>query len=221
MWSGHWWAVHAGGWGRWHCTEAWGLVAASVDHIVEPSKIDELMQIITIQSLLAQFAHPQVRAELLIGHFWLNVNPNILPAIDNLWWTHLPHWLGHGFGAGSPRSEMAAHHLYKLIHKSKEQIMPNMQEGKTCPSYSEWYATLEILASDRYWSQMPAEDRCTHILVATDNKKMKKSLSQEDESCSISTTKTVENKSTRPKRNLLKSMKKSNVKKSIYDKRKK
>ena len=86
--------------------------------------------------------------------------------------------------------------------------MPNMQEGKTRPSYSGWYATLEILASDRYWSQMPAEDHCTHILVATENKKMKKCLSQEDESCSSSTAKTIENKSTRPNRNLLKSVKK-------------
>ena len=136
------------------------------------------------------------------------MNPNILPAIDNLRWTLLPRWLGHGFAAASPRSEMAAHHLYKLIHKSKEQIMPNMQEGKMCPSYSEWYETLEILAADRYWSQMPAEDRCIHILVAIENKKMKKCWSQEDESCSSSTTKTIENKSTRPKRNLLKSVKK-------------
>ena len=90
-----------------------------------------------------------------------------------------------------------------------------MQEGKTCPSYSKWYATLEILASDRYWSQMPAEDHCTHILVATENKKMKKCFSQEDESCSSGDAKTFENKSTRPKMNLMK-----NVKKSIFDQRK-
>ena len=36
------------------------LVVASVDHIIEPSKMDKLKQTITIQYLLAHFAHPQV-----------------------------------------------------------------------------------------------------------------------------------------------------------------
>ena len=103
----------------------------------------------------------------------------------------MPHWLLHGFAAASPRSEMAAHHLYKQIHKNKEQMMTNMLEGKKCVYITvSGMAPLEM-ASDRYWSQMPAENHCTHILVATENKKIKKSLTQEDESCSSNNGKTT------------------------------
>ena len=115
---------------------------------------------------------------------------------------------------------MAAHHLRKLIHKSKEQMIPNMQEGKTFMSYCEWYTALETLAFDSYWSQTPAEERCTHILTPTENKKMK-SLCQENNSCSSCDGKAVKNKSTRAKGNQIEGIKKSNVKKLIYTKKKK
>lgn len=51
-----------------------------------------LSSAIAVQSLLAQFAHPDVRGDFINGRFGLNVNSNLLPRLDELRWSIFPRW---------------------------------------------------------------------------------------------------------------------------------
>jgi hypothetical protein len=123
-----------------------------------------LTEVVMLQSLLAQFAHPQVRADLVAGLFGFNINSSILPVLDELRWTLFPRWRGGGFEMSRATSRAASQHLQLLIAKSEKLLITNYNSIDLCLTYSEWYHTLETLASDRYWDRVPSDDRCTHIL---------------------------------------------------------
>jgi len=156
-----------------------------------------LEQLIQIQSLLAQFAHPTVRADFVNLKFGYSLSPDILPQLDELRWTLFPRWhLGSLIGS-NPRFSSAANHLRKLISLS-EDIMVSNNESKTPKrSYREWYSILELIASSRYWKKTAIDDRCTHIVredssssssdfvsqnCDIDNQRMKHSLSKKKQS---------------------------------------
>ena len=121
---------------------------------------------VSIQSLLAQFAHPQVRADLHNGKFGYNVNPNILGQIDDLRWTLMPRWQNGGLVSAQTRSDYAANHMIKLLEKSTDVLSSDPNSLEAGLTYEEWFDTLMTISKDRYWDRVSADDRCTHILTS-------------------------------------------------------
>ena len=130
----------------------------------QPPKQETMSTMISIQSLLVQFAHHQVRADFINGCFGCNVNPNLLPRIDEIRWLLLPRWLSGNFSPASMRSQSAAYHFSQLIERSDDLLLTDTDAIDECLTYKEWFTTLSIIASNRYWSRTPPENRCTHIL---------------------------------------------------------
>lgn len=139
-------------------------VAGNLARVKLQCSLIDLPMVISIQSLLAQFAHSQVRADLDNRKFGLNVNSNLLPAIDELRWTLFPRWTEGGFGVAESRSREAAQHMQHLLAKDDQIFITGQGTVDQCLTYSEWYTTLETLAIDRYWSRTDVQSRCTHIL---------------------------------------------------------
>jgi hypothetical protein len=54
--------------------------------------------------------------------------------------------------------------MVRLLSRSDELLLIGSQES--CLTYREWFDTLETLAVDRYWSRVPSEQRCTHIVLS-------------------------------------------------------
>ena len=108
-----------------HGEHGWDAGAASckentVAAATPLTEVSQLMMTIAIESLLSQFAHPGVRADLVNRKFACNVNPNLLPEIDNLRWTLFPRWLGSGLEAAAESYQRAAEHLRRLVGRSEE-----------------------------------------------------------------------------------------------------
>jgi hypothetical protein len=43
-------------------------------------------------------------------------------------------------------------------------FLTDLDDAEGCLTYNEWLTTLETIAADRYWSKVPSESRCTHIV---------------------------------------------------------
>jgi len=123
----------------------------------------DLAMVVSLQSLLAQFSHPQVRGDFLNCKFGSNINPILLTQLDMIRWTVCPRWLRGDFAAADKRSRIAANHIQKLLSRSSE-VWYLTDDKNASMTYSEWFATLEIIAADRYWDKVPYEQRCIHIL---------------------------------------------------------
>jgi hypothetical protein len=95
-------------------------------------------KIVAIHSLLAQFSHPQVRADFVNGKFGIGVNPGILPVLDELHWTIFPRWLGSGFSAAKHRNENAVDHLKLSISSSPDIFLTNIENADQCLACHEW-----------------------------------------------------------------------------------
>jgi hypothetical protein len=121
---------------------------------------------VSVQSLLIQFSNAQVRADLINGRFGCHINPQLLNRIDDLRWTLLPRWQSGSLSTPKDRERKVVDHMIKLLSRSEELLLVDSPEK--CLTYKEWFSTLETIDADRYWSRVPCEQRCTHI-VASDS----------------------------------------------------
>lgn len=128
----------------------------------------ELTTMVSFQSLLVQFSHPQVRADFACGVFGCNINPSLLPRIDQLRWTLLPRWQSGSVNTPNLRMAMAAQHWAHLVARSERLFLTDNEDAEQCLTYNEWFSTLDNIAADRYWGRVPAEKRCTHLLLDKD-----------------------------------------------------
>jgi hypothetical protein len=148
-----------------HINPGYGEVPLVNAASVAPNK---LAAVISVQAVLNQFSVPKVRADFISGRFGCNINPNLLPRIDEFRWTLFPQWQTKGAIFTNATSEQASFHLDKLLVKSDELLLTSMDVMEDCLSYRDWMNALELIASSRYWERTPAESRCTHI-ICSDN----------------------------------------------------
>lgn len=120
--------------------------------------------LIKIQSMLSQFSHPKVRADFLNGKFNVTINPNLLQSIDELRWTLFPRWRGGELLVHDTIMESAARHCCWLIERRDEVMHIGHSDTDTSLTYAQWFDTLDLIASDKYWAKVPTDERCTHIL---------------------------------------------------------
>ena len=79
--------------------------------------------VLSIQSLLAQFANSQVGADFVSGSFNCKVDPKLLARIDDLRWSLFPRWQSGGFQAAAVSSLRAAQHWNLLVSKSYQLLL--------------------------------------------------------------------------------------------------
>lgn len=120
--------------------------------------------VISLQSLLGQFALPQVRADFVNGRFSQKMRRELLPKLDEVRCCLFPRWHGKSIISAVERNVGAAQHLLKLMSRDKEAFVTNLSDIHGCLTYEEWFSFLETLASDPYWDRVPVNDRCAHIL---------------------------------------------------------
>ena len=89
--------------------------AVKTDMSLRSCDEDLLPAVVAIQSLLGQFAHPQVRADFVQQRLGCHINANLLPQIDKLRWSLFPRWVGGSLESAKVKSHAAAGHLKKLI----------------------------------------------------------------------------------------------------------
>ena len=123
-----------------------------------------LPKILSCLSLLSQFSHPQVRADFINGKFGPLIDPNILAQLDELRWILLPRWQPGSLVLPSRIMIDAANNTWKLINRSTDEVSPSEFGLLDSPSYGHWFDILESIANSKYWKDVPASDRCTHIL---------------------------------------------------------
>lgn len=123
-----------------------------------------LPQILAYSSLLSQFSNPQVRADFVNGKFGPEFAPELLPQLDELRWILFPRW--QPFSLEQPTLFMveAANCLKKLLMRSTEEVSPSEFGLVDTPSYDKWFKILEAIANSSYWYDVPASNRCTHII---------------------------------------------------------
>jgi hypothetical protein len=111
-----------------------------------PTSLDhsDLASLVSFLSLLIQFPHPQVRADFINHQFWININLNLLPKIDDLHWSLLLHWQRSIIGQNttSTRSQVAAHHLSQLLCKIDELLFIDTDAISDCLTYRQWSDTI-------------------------------------------------------------------------------
>jgi hypothetical protein len=91
-----------------------------------------LASFISIQSLLVQFSHPQVRADFVNQKFGFNINPDLLTKIDELRWTLLPRWQSGSIVSTNIRSQVAAHHAAELLRMSDDPLLTDSDSLDEC-----------------------------------------------------------------------------------------
>lgn len=128
----------------------------------EPEVFGDLVHTIAVQSLLAQFSHAQVRADFICGKFGINVNPNILPALDIVRCSLCPRFHGRICELTDMVNVSAAMDMCKLLDQADEIF--DIGESDVHLTYKEWNQTLQTIATDRYWVRVPAAERCVHIV---------------------------------------------------------
>ncbi len=130
-----------------------------------PSKDNPMAQIISLQSLLGQFAHPKVRADFVNGCFE-SIDPSLLHQLDELRWTIFPHWHGGSVFKPDKHYQKSAEHLAKLLGQSNELSITDINAVEHCRTYREWHEVLEAISRNKYWTNVPSEHRCTHIIMS-------------------------------------------------------
>lgn len=126
--------------------------------------VEMLVKVVSLQALLAQFSHLQVRADFINGCFGPGVNPDLLTLLDDFRWTVFPRWQQGGLAGSSDRSKSAVSHLLRLLNRSRDLLNLNTFTSDKSLSYDEWFSTLDSIASNSYWDRVPSEERCTHII---------------------------------------------------------
>lgn len=141
-----------------------GAVGGDQGSTVTEQNVSQFTSVVGIQSLLAQFAHPQVRSDFLAHRFdWLN-GPKLLNQLDELRWTLFPRWQGGTLEVASQLSARAAEHLHLLVNRSPREFDLSDDPTQRCLSYRDWFKLLDAIASDSYWQRVPPSKRCIHIL---------------------------------------------------------
>lgn len=127
-----------------------------------------LPQVIALQSLLSQFSNVKVRADFVNGRLGPNTNPNLLVKIDQLRCTLCPQWPNGGRKEFSSTSLAAANHVTKLLNDSEDifSIEPDNEDDQF--TYHEWHQTLDYIASSKYWTRVPSDQRCAHLMNPTE-----------------------------------------------------
>ena len=140
---------------------------APADMVVDGME-KKLPLILSIQSLLNQFCHSSVRADFVNGKFGPDVNPRLLPAIDELNWSLFPRWQGGSVEEVS--FVIAAEKVGKLMNKNDGLLVLNNDSFGDSFSYAQWRNILESLALSDYWQTTTPADRCVHIIDDTREK---------------------------------------------------
>ena len=117
-----------------------------------------------IVSLLFQMASPVVRADFLSGAFGREINIEVLLKLDKIRWTLIPRWQAV---SSSARFLEAANHFDCLLDRSHD-VFHFEPSGECTVTYSEWLSMLELIANNGYWTNVSAEERCTHANVTYD-----------------------------------------------------
>ena len=137
---------------------------ASGTMMEEQSILSDAMKI-SVVSLLNQFGHPKVRGDFLSGQFACNINPEILPKLDELRCLLLPRWHSGKLSCNN-RTKQAAVHFNKLLLEDNDLFKLSEEQGSL--TYRQWMNTLRTIAEDQYWFRISPKDRCTHILPEED-----------------------------------------------------
>jgi hypothetical protein len=125
--------------------------------------VETVELLLMYQSLLAQFSNTQVRADFVNGKFSRSVNPHLLPQLDELRWCLFPRWQGGSLEFPNPAIKAARVHAEKLFTRSKDVAATSIEAMNDGISYEDWFQILQSIATDRYWMDTPADQRCTHI----------------------------------------------------------
>jgi hypothetical protein len=141
-----------------------GCAGESITSIV-PSSDNPMAQIISLQSLLGQFAHPKVRADFVNGCFE-SIDPSLLHQLDELRWTIFPRWQGGSVFNPDKHYQKSAEHLANLLGQSSELLITDINAVEHCRAYCEWHEVLEAISRNKYWTNVPSEHRCTHIIMS-------------------------------------------------------
>lgn len=126
--------------------------------------VDQLASAITLQSLLTQFTHPQVRADFINHRFGWHLNPSLLGRLDELRWTLSPGWNAGTLERASAVNRRAAIHMTLLLGRDSSVLVLGDGGPETYLTYQMWYDTLSLIAADQYWGNNPPDGRCVHIL---------------------------------------------------------
>lgn len=127
---------------------------------------DLLPLMISFQSLLGQFSHPQIRAAFLNGQFQKHISTELLPNIDELRCSLFPRWRQGGLLSSAAINVGAVQHLHLLVTRSDNKFITNLEDVEGALKYSDWFRILEQIADDPYWGTIQPNQRCCHILPA-------------------------------------------------------
>ena len=119
--------------------------------------------VLAISSLLQQFSHVNVRGDFVHGKSSMNLNPDLLPMIDQLRCILIPRWGSGGLSYNLPRNREAFMHYKLLISRSQDPFHLSNTDRRAL-TYDEWMKTLQMIGSDRYWQTTKPSERCTHLL---------------------------------------------------------
>jgi hypothetical protein len=62
------------------------------------------------------------------------------------------------------KSQVASSHLRKLIAKDSELLILDNTSDCGNLTYKQWYDALDAIAESKYWQNVPASERCAHII---------------------------------------------------------
>ena len=139
-------------------------LAGTFDGEEKPEEVDvaetQAIQLaITVQSLLNQFSHKNVRADFCNGKFEGDYDANTLNQLDELRWILFPRWSG----TSTHESNLGTAALKMKLLLSKDDnpciIDPDSEDHRT---YKEWCEILDAIACDKYWLEVPPNQRCVH-----------------------------------------------------------
>lgn len=122
--------------------------------------------VVSLQSLLFQFAHPEVRSAFTGNKFGWRVNTSLLPKIDRLRCTLFPRWEKNCLSTVTGRQIHAIGHMKLLYTKSEQPFQVSAQDEDELLTYSEWYEVIDLIGRDDFW-QKYSESSCSHFINAS------------------------------------------------------
>ena len=130
---------------------------------VGKGKSGDLLKVLAIESLLAQFGNSQVRADFVNGRFICLASPDRLKNLDVLRWTLFPRWSGGPLDEPGVNFQLSSVHLSNLVVATEECATIGEDLATQGITYAQWYRILIELASDPYWRATPPTQRCAHF----------------------------------------------------------
>ena len=115
----------------------------SREHGDEKSEeLASLAMLLFVESMLNQFAHTKVRADLINGKF-SSINPNILDRLDELRGSLFPRW--QTMDNSIKRYTAAALKVKNLMNQETDILILNSDNPGDSWTYKKWFDVLEKL----------------------------------------------------------------------------